>query len=105
MHYMDIVLQSEETIPVNIFLFRASNRNTRKWCELYSELTIKILDNVDFDIKSLLNDCWSIFKMLFRKCCPPLSNFYWHNDLMYNPILNKNAGDTFMCFIIEKCNQ
>ena len=42
MHYMDIVSQSEETIPVNIFLFRVSNRKIRKWCELRSELTISI---------------------------------------------------------------
>ena len=29
---MDIVLQSEEAMPVNISLFKVSKRNTRKWC-------------------------------------------------------------------------
>ena len=27
--------------PANIYLFEVSNRNTRKRCEIYSELTIK----------------------------------------------------------------
>ena len=34
-------------------------------------------------IKNLLNDFWPIFKMLCSKCCSCLSNFYWHNALMY----------------------
>ena len=38
---MDIVSSSEEAQPINIFPFKFSNRNTRKWCELSSELTIK----------------------------------------------------------------
>ena len=37
MHYMDIV-------PINIFLFKFINRNTSKWCELCSELTLKTLE-------------------------------------------------------------
>ena len=31
-------------IPPNIHLFKASNRNTRKRCEIYSKLTIKTLE-------------------------------------------------------------
>ena len=46
-------------------------------------------------IKSLLNDCWSTLKLLCIKCFPRSSNVYWHNALMYNPFLNKYAGDTF----------
>ena len=44
MHCMDSVLQSEEAIPENIFLFKFSNRNSRKWCELCSELTINTME-------------------------------------------------------------
>ena len=28
-------------LPANIYLFKGSNRNTRKWCEICSKLTIK----------------------------------------------------------------
>ena len=45
MHYMDIVSQSKEAVPINIFLFEFSNRNTRKWCVLCSKLTIKTLEH------------------------------------------------------------
>ena len=109
MHYMNIVSYLEETIPVNIFLFKVRNKNTRKRCESYSELTAKTLERrltlifflVDFEqvnvcwdvIKRLFNDCWSILKMLCIQCCSHPSNFYWHNSLMYNSFLNKNAGD------------
>ena len=41
---MDIVSKSEEALPINIFLFKVSNRNTRKWCELCSELTKKTVE-------------------------------------------------------------
>ena len=63
-----------------------------------STLSFSLVDfeqvNVCWDvIKSSLNDCWSILKMLCTKCCPCQRNFYWHNALMYNPFLNKNAGD------------
>ena len=62
--------------------------------------------NVYWDvIKSLLNDFRSILKMLCIKCCPLPSNFYWHNALTYNPLLNKNAGDAFAYYILEKLNQ
>ena len=44
MHYMDIVSQPERAIPKNIFMFNFSNRNTREWGELCSELTIKTLE-------------------------------------------------------------
>ena len=53
-------------------------------------------------IKSLLNGCWTTWKMLCIKCCPSSSNFSWHNVLLYNPLLNKNAGDTFT--LKEKVN-
>ena len=39
MHYMDIVSYSKEAVPINIFLFKFTNRNIRKWCVLSSELT------------------------------------------------------------------
>ena len=59
---------------------------TQKWCELCSKVRIKVLEQgrsalsvslVDFEqinicwdvIKSLLNDFWSILKMLCSKCC------------------------------------
>ena len=38
---MDIVSKSEETLPIKIFLFKVSNRNTKKLGELCSELTKK----------------------------------------------------------------
>ena len=38
---MDIVSKSEEALPINNFLFKVSNRNTREWYELCSELTKK----------------------------------------------------------------
>ena len=113
---LDIVSQSEETISVKIFLFKLSNRNSRKCCELGSELTIKtlLLTLIDFEtmltlsfsfvdfeqvniccdvIKSLFSDYWSILKMLCIRFCPRPSNFYWHNAFMYSPFLNKKAGD------------
>ena len=31
-------------IPVNIYLFKVNNRNTRKTCEIFSKLTIKTLE-------------------------------------------------------------
>ena len=40
---------------------------------------VNICQNV---IKSLLNDFWSILKMLCSKCCSHLSNFDWCNALM-----------------------
>ena len=43
-HYIDIVSQSKQAASINIFLFIFSNRNSRKWCELCSELTIKTLE-------------------------------------------------------------
>ena len=46
-------------------------------------------------IKCLLNDYWSTLKLLCIKCFPRSSNVFWYNALMYNPFLNKNAGDTF----------
>ena len=52
-------------------------------------------------IKSLLNNCWSILKMLCITFFPRPSNFYWHNALMYNPFLNENAGDKFTYYILE----
>ena len=33
------------------------------------------------------------------------SYFYWHNALMYNSFLNKNTGDTFTYYVLEKFNQ
>ena len=39
MHYMDIASKSKEALPINIFLFKVSNRITRKWCDLCLELT------------------------------------------------------------------
>ena len=60
--------------------------------------------NVFWDVmKGLLNDGWSIFKMLYIKFCPRASYFYWQNALMYNPFLNKNAGDTLTYHIIDSC--
>ena len=39
MHYMDIASKSKEALPINIFLFKVSNRITRKWWDLCLELT------------------------------------------------------------------
>ena len=44
MHYVDIVSQPEETIPVNICLFKVNDRNTRKSCELCPEVRITTLE-------------------------------------------------------------
>ena len=57
--------------------------------------------NVCWDvIKSLLDDFWSIFKMLCSKCCSRPSYFYWHNALIYS-LLNENAGATFKYYKLE----
>ena len=70
-----------------------------------STSTVSLVDfeqvNVCWDvIKNLLNDFWSILKMLCSKCCSRRSCFYWHNALIYS-LLNKNAGDTFKYYILE----
>ena len=99
MHYMDIVSQPERAIPKNIFMFNFSNRNTREWGELYSELTIKTLERRRFRMFLLLNLNKQMFaqmlqkvysmtaglfkKMLCIKCCPCPPNFYSQNVLMY----------------------
>ena len=41
--------------------------------------------------------------MLCIKRCPRPSNFYWQNALIYNPFLNKNAGENFN--FLENFNQ
>ena len=74
-------------------MFRGKNKDIRTRSEQV---------NVCWDvIKSLLNGFWPNLKMLCRKCCSRPSNFYWHNALMYS-FLNKNAGDTFRYYILEK---
>ena len=101
---MNIVSQSEEAIQKNIFLFKVpivKNKDIRTT----STSTVSLVDfeqvNVSWDvIKSLLNDFWSILKMLCSKCCSRRSCFYWHNALIYS-LLNKNAGDTFKYYILE----
>ena len=70
-----------------------------------SALAVSLVDfgqvNVCCDvIKSLLNDFWSILKILCSKYCSRSSYFYWHNTLIYL-LLNKNAGDTFKYYILE----
>ena len=44
---------SEESYPVNVYLFKVNNRNTRKRCGICSKLTINHQDNVDDVITSL----------------------------------------------------
>ena len=59
--------------------------------------------NVCWDvIKSLLNDFWSILKMLCSKCCLCLSYFYWHNALIYS-LLNQNAGENLISSETKLC--
>ena len=36
--------------PTNIYLFKVSNRNTRKWCEICSKLTLKTSELRDFTV-------------------------------------------------------
>ena len=45
---MDIVSWLEEAIPMNIFLFKVSNKSTGKCCELCSELTTETLERCRF---------------------------------------------------------
>ena len=45
-HYMDIVSWSKAAV---IFFFKFSNRSSRRWCELCSELTIKTEHQNDVD--------------------------------------------------------
>ena len=62
--------------------------------------------NICWDVtKCLLNDFWSILNMLSIRCYPLPSNIYWHNVLIYNSFWNKNAGDTFTYYMLEKFNQ
>ena len=75
-----------------------------------SSASISLVDfeqvNVCLDVvKGLLSGCWSILKMLCIKFCLRSSDFYWHNTLMQKSFLNKNTGDTFTYYIIEKFNQ
>ena len=42
--YMSIFQLSFKNYPANIYLFKVNNRNTKKWCEIFSKLTIKIID-------------------------------------------------------------
>ena len=41
---MDFVSKSEKALPINNFLFKVSNRNTRKCCEYCPELTKKTVE-------------------------------------------------------------
>ena len=76
------------------FMFRANSKDIRRKSTLLVSYVCFEQVIICWDvIKSLLNDCWSILKLLRIKCCPRLSDFYWHNALMYNPFLNKNAGE------------
>ena len=64
-------------------MFRVKNKVIRTW----SDSSVSLVDfeqvNVCWNvIKSLLNDFWSILKMLCSKCCSHLSNFGWCNALM-----------------------
>ena len=86
-------------------MFSGKNKDIRMTSTSSDSLVDFEQVNVCWDvIKSLLNDFWSILKMLCSKCCSRLSYFYWHNALMYS-FLNKNAGDTFTYYILEKFNQ
>ena len=89
-----------------LIMFRVNNRAIRTTSTSIVSLVDFEQINVCWDvIKSLLNDSWSTFKILCIKYFPRPSNFYWHNALMYNPFLNKNAGDTLRYSILEKFNQ
>ena len=56
----DILDLWSHMLPVNIYLFKVNNRNTRKRCEICSKLTIKTSDvgsgafNVNFLMLTLL---------------------------------------------------
>ena len=67
-------------------MFRINN----KYIKTTSTSTVSLVDfgqvNVWDVIKSLLNNCWSILKILCIKCCPRPFNFYWHNALIYNSL-------------------
>ena len=41
MHYFHKFIIEMTHYPANIYLFKVSNKNTRKMCEIYSKLTIK----------------------------------------------------------------
>ena len=87
-------------------MFRVENKDIRTT----STLNVSLVDfeevNVCWEVReSLLNDFWSILKMLCIKCCPHPPNIHWHNVLMFNSFLNKNAGDTFTYYMLEKFNQ
>ena len=86
--------------------FRVKNKNIRTTpTSTDSPVDFEQVDVCWYLIKRLLNDIWSILKMLYIKGCPCPSNFYWHIALNYNPFLNKNAGDTFTYYIFKKFNQ
>ena len=86
---------------MNIFLFKAAVETST------SSISPVVFEqvNICWDVrKSLLDEFWSILKILCIKCCPHAPNIYWHNVLMYS-FLNKNAGDTFTYYMLEKFNQ
>ena len=112
--YQNSILQSSivteyMNIPANIYLFKVINRDTRKRCEIYSELTIKTTKTtsttsfwgfycylwtyftpfssvyiVDFAQK---NVSWNIFKKIIyiSSYCP------WTVVLKWRPICSKNC--------------
>ena len=38
------IVDSEQVNPANNYMFKVNNRNTRRRCEVFSKLTIKILE-------------------------------------------------------------
>ena len=74
-------------------MFRVENKDIKTT----STLNVSLVDfeevNVCWEVReSLLNDFWSILKMLCIKCCPW---FLLVQCFDVNSFLNKNAGDKF----------
>ena len=68
---MDVVLSSEKAIQINVFLFKVATVKNED-IRTTSTSSVSLVDfehvNVYWDvIKSLLNDFWSILKMLCSK--------------------------------------
>ena len=84
-------------------MFRGKNKDIRTTSNWSVSLVNFEQVNVCWDvIKSLLNDFWSILKMLCSKCCSRASYFYWHNALIYL-LLNKNAGENLISSETKLC--
>ena len=60
-----VLAPQKRIYPVNIYLFKVNNRNTREWYEIFSNLTIKHQNDVNDIILMFLLSALNIFRTFF----------------------------------------